>query len=86
MYLQPSNQKSAGELLNGVLWADMKKCLLLRRPEPADVKDPSHVAAAKGHARAAYEKCIEDFEKLPFEHPEEKKDVFDRPAVAFTED
>lgn len=86
MYLNPANQKAAGELLNGILWADMKKCLLARRPEAADVKDPSHIAAAKGHARAAYEKCIEEIEKLPFDFPEEKRDAFDRPAISITKD
>jgi hypothetical protein len=60
--------------------------LLARRPLHPDDKDDVHVAAAKGHKRAGYEKAIEEIEKLPFEYVSEQKDPFSRPAVAITED
>ncbi len=86
MYLQPSNQKAAGDFLNGTLWQDIKRCLLARRPPEADVTDDIHVAAAKGHKRAGFEKAIEQIEKIPFEFDKEQANPFSRPAVAFTED
>jgi len=86
IYLQKSNQKAAGEFLNGVLWADFKRCLLARRPPMPDAKDPSHIAAARGHQRAGFEQAIEAIEKLPFEFSEEPVSPFARPAVAITAD
>lgn len=86
MYLQPSNQKAAGDFLNGPLWQDFKRCMLARRPPEADVKDDVHVAAAKGHKRAGFEKAIEEIEKLPFEYAKDQSNPFGRPAVAITED
>lgn len=86
MHLQPTNQKAAGEFLHGILWADLKRCLLARRPVKPDAKDDIHVAAAKGHARAGFESAIEAIETLPFEFPAEQASPFARPAVAITED
>jgi len=86
MYLQPTNQKAAGEFLHGVLWADLKRCLLARRPPKPDAKDDIHIAAAKGHARAGFESAIEAIETLPFEYAVEPTNPFSRPAVAITED
>lgn len=86
MYLRPPNQKPAGDLLNGVLWQDMKRCLLARRPPPPEAKDEPHIAAAKGHKRAGFEAAIEEIEKLPFEFSPDQKSPFSRPAVAITED
>ncbi len=85
-YLDPANQRIAGEFLNGLLWANMKQCLLARYPENADVKDDVHVAAAKGHVRAGYGKAIEELEKLPLESDETPAGAFERPAVTITED
>lgn len=86
MYLIPTNQKAAGDFLNGTLWADFKRCLMARRPLEADVNDDVHIAAAKGHKRAGYEKAIEELEKLPFEFKPTPADPFSRPAVSITED
>lgn len=87
MYLDPAAQKAAGEFLNGLLWPEIKRCLLARRPKAADVKDNRTVAAAKGHCRSAFESAIEEIEKLPFEHdPDGIPRAFDRPAVTITED
>ncbi len=86
MYLQPSNQKAAGDFLNGTLWQDFKRCLLARRPPAPDASDEIHVAAAKGHARAGFEKAMEQFEKIPFEFSKEPPNPFQRPAVAITDD
>lgn len=86
MYLSEANQKLAGDFLNGPLWSDFRRCLLARRPQPADVKDEPHVSSAKGHKRAAWDEMIAEIEKLPFEHAETDSDPFERPAVAITED
>jgi hypothetical protein len=86
IYLQKTNQKAAGEFLNGPLWADFKRCLLDRRPPTPDAKEPSHTAAARGHQRAGFEAAIEAMERIPFEFPEEQRSPFARPAVAITED
>lgn len=86
MYLKPANQKPAGDLLNGVLWADMKRCLMDRRPHPPEANDEPHIAAAKGHKRAGFEAAIDVIEKLPFEFNPDQKDPFSRPAVRITED
>jgi hypothetical protein len=86
IYLLPHNRKGAGEFLNSPLWSDLKKCLLARRPLAADAGDETHVAAAKGHQRNGYEKCIDEMEKLAFEFPAEDVDPFKRPALTITQD
>lgn len=86
IYLQKTNQKAAGDFLNGPLWADMKRCLYARRPPTPATKDPTHVAAAQGHQRAGYEACIEMIERIPFEFETEQQSPFARAAVAITED
>lgn len=85
-YLLDPHQKALAEFINGQLWAEVKACLRERAPEKPDVKDPSHIAAAKGHQRAAFESVIDKIESLPFEHDETPQSPFERPAVAFTED
>lgn len=86
IYLQKTNQKAAADLLNGMVWQDIKRCLLDRRPPAPDAKDPSHIAAARGHQRAGFEAAIEAIEKLPFEFNEEPQSPFARPAVSITAD
>lgn len=85
-YLLSPHQKALAEFINGQLWAEIKSCLKDRAPEKPDVKDESHVAAAKGHKRTAFEEAIEAIESLPFEHDETKTSPMMRPAVAYTED
>lgn len=85
-YLLDAHQKSLAEFINSQLWAEVKTCMRDRAPEKPDVKDPSHVAAAKGHQRAAFEHAIETIEGLPFDHDTTPSDPFARPAVMFTED
>lgn len=86
-FLLETNTKGAAEFVNGGLWADFKRALLERRPPAPDALDEPHVAAAKGHQRAAFERCIDEIEKLPFEFaPPEPGAAFDRPAVNITED
>lgn len=86
MYLRKENLKASAEFLNSPLWADIKKCLLERRPEPPLAVDAPHTAAAKGFERKGYEQAIADIEKLPFDLPEEKQDPFNRLAITVTED
>lgn len=80
-YIDPALQKAAADFVNGLLWREFKRALTARKPEEADTGDPTHVAAAKGHKRAGYEKCLEYFEKLPFEAPAEQKNPFQTPAL-----
>lgn len=85
-YLLPPHQKVLGEFINGPLWAAVKECMRDRAPEPPDTKDPSHIAAAKGHRRAQHDATIAAIEQLPFEQDETPQSPFMRPAVAITED
>lgn len=80
-YITEANRAAAGNFINGSLWPDIRRALWNRRPEVADPKDPSHIAAAKGHRRAAYEQCIADLEKLPFDVEVPIKNPFDNPAL-----
>jgi len=84
--LLPPQQKEVAALINSQLWASVKLCLKDRMCEAADVKDEPHVAAAKGHKRAAFEECIEAIEALPFDVQESEMNPFERPAVSITED
>lgn len=86
MYLRKENQEPAVNLLNSPLWADIKRCLLERRPEPPVPADAVHTAAAKGFERKGYEQAIQDIEKLPFDLPAEVQSPFNRPAITETED
>lgn len=85
-FLNPVNQKAAAAFINSQLWIDIRRALIARRPEAADVKDESHIAAAKGHKRAAWDELISTFEKMPFEVDEAVQDPFARPAVMHTAD
>lgn len=85
-YLLDAHQKALAEFINGQLWAEVKACLRDRAPEQPDVKDPSHVAAAKGHQRAAFDKTIGQIEALAFEHDDTPRNPFERPAIAITDD
>lgn len=85
-FLLPSEQQALAAFVNGELWPRIKICLADRGPEAPDVKDPSHIAAAKGHQRAAFEAAIKAIESLPFEIDETPRSPFERPAVAFTAD
>lgn len=85
-YLLPPHQAALAEFINGQLWSEVKLCLKDRGPEQPNVKDESHVAAAKGHQRAAAEATIDAIEKLAFEIDETPRSPFERPAVAITED
>ncbi len=84
--LTGDNQKIAAQFINGALWAEIKRCLLSRRPPVADVKDDIHIAAAKGHVRSGYEAAIEEVEKMPFEQDTAPESAFARPAVSITAD
>ena len=86
MYLRKENTEPAANLLNTPLWADIKKCLLERRPESPDSADAVHVAAAKGFSRKGFELALEELEKLPFDRPVERIDPFNRPSVLETID
>lgn len=85
IYITPALQKPAGDFVNSPTWHEVRRALMNRRPEVPDAKDPSHVAAAKGHRRAGYEQAITDIEKLPFETEPVVQDPFKSPAL-FTED
>lgn len=85
--LLPPHQASLAEFIRSPLWFAVRKlCLDERMPETPDVKDPSHVAAAKGHQRAGFEAAFAAIEALPFEKDDTPKGPFDRPAVMITED
>jgi hypothetical protein len=84
--LRKENLTSAASFIAGPLWADMKTCLLDRRPEPASPDDLPHVAAAKGFQRSAWEACIAEIEKLPSEQGKSDHSPFDRPAITYTAD
>lgn len=85
-YLDTESQKVFAEFVNRPIWQDIKLCLDDRRPESLDVKDPTHVSAAKGHKRAGWDEMLAALEKLPFETDPTPPDPFDRPAVTITED
>lgn len=80
-YILDANRAALGNLVNGPLWADAERALLNRRPEVPDPKDPSHIAAAKGHRRAGYEQCLADIKKLPFDAESTAKSPFESPAL-----
>jgi hypothetical protein len=80
-YILEANRVSAGAFINGPVWPDMKRAAMNRRPEAPDARDPSHIAAAKGHRRAGYEQCLADLEKLPFDVEVKAKNPFDSPAL-----
>lgn len=84
--LEP-HKKALAEFINGTLWKVVKEhCLEHRKPEAPNVKDPSHIAAAKGHQCAGFEAAFRLIEALPFEHSHETESVWARPALAITED
>lgn len=85
IYINPANQKAAGEFVNGFLWAEFKRALLNRRPPAPEPKDPSHVSAGRGLVRSGYEQCLAEIEKLPFEVEQVAQDPFKTPAL-FVED
>lgn len=86
MYLRKENLEAAASFLNSPLWADIKRCLLERRPDAPVAIDAVHTAAAKGFERKGYESAMADIEKLPFDLPAERLDPFNRPAVLETQD
>lgn len=86
MYLRKENLEAAASFINSPLWADIKRCLLERRPDAPVAIDAVHTAAAKGFERKGYESAMTDIEKLPFDLPTERLDPFNRPAVTATED
>lgn len=85
-YLQKANVEPAGNLVNGALWLDIKRCLMERGPESLLVTDTPDVAAAKAHQRQGYEKCIKEIEALPYDAPAQPDNPFQRPAVQETAD
>jgi len=86
MYLRKENLEAAATLINSPLWADIKRCLLARRPDAPVSADAIHTAAAKGFERKGFESAISAIELLPFEVSEERDDPFNRPAVFDTKD
>lgn len=86
MFLRQENLEAASEFIAGPVWADLKRCLLDRRPGAPSPEDLPHVAAAKGFQRAAWEAAIAALEKLPYETDSAAADPFDRPAVSETRD
>ena len=80
MYLLPSNQKLLAELLASTLWQDVERCMRERYPEQPDPKDPSHIAAAKGHQRAGYDRYADELKKLPTDVETTAQNPFDSPA------
>lgn len=87
MYLNPVHAKAASELLNSPLWADIKRCLMDRRPDAPEPIDKLRTMAAKGFERKGFELAIQEFEKLPYEVPPVGETApFDRPAVMETAD
>jgi len=85
-YIQKENINAAANFVGGPLWADFKRCLLQRKPESPAIGDEPNTAAAKGHQRTGFEKCIEEMERLPFEAPQEIVNPMDRPAIQETAD
>ena len=85
-YIQEALRKPAADFVNGPIWREIKRCALESRPPKADVKDPSHVAAAIGHQRAAWDDVIKAIEEIPFDFSKEQRSPFSRPAVAITKD
>lgn len=82
MYLSQHNHAPMVAFLTGGLWPDIKRCLQERRPNAPEVTDLPHVAAAKGFQRAAWDKMIEEIEKLAQDRPPAPPpDPFDRPAL-----
>jgi hypothetical protein len=86
MYLRKEHLEPALNLINSPLWADIRRCLLERRPDAPVAADPIHTAAAKGFERKGYEQAMLDVEKLPFELPVDRADPFNRPAITETSD
>lgn len=86
MYLRKENLDAAASFLNSPLWADIKRCLLDRRPDSPVSADPVHTAAAKGFERKGFEQALSEIEKLPFDFQSERADLFNRPAITVTED
>ena len=81
-YLNKETLKGAAEFVNGPIWADIKRVLLARKPSGANFNDEPHVAAAKGFARDAWDRVIEEIERLPRDLPDKPPDgLFDRPAI-----
>lgn len=85
-FLLPQHQKALAEFINSPLWAEVRLCLEDRKTEVPDVRDPSHIAAAKGHQRAGAEKIILAIENLHTQTDDSGASPMDRPAVAITED
>jgi hypothetical protein len=86
MYLLPTNQKVLAELLHSTLWLDVERCLMARRPPAAEAKAPSHEAAACGHQRAGFEKCLEELRKLPIEEAPVVENPFEKSFITDTKD
>lgn len=84
--LLPPSQKTWAEFVNGQLWDEIKMCLMDRMMEAPDVKDPSHIAAAKGHRQAEFLRVIREIENLAIQNEPEIQNPFLRPAVAIQED
>lgn len=80
-FLQKDNVNPAAVFVGGPLWADIKRCLLQRKPASPLVNDSADIAAAKGHQRTGFEKAIEELEGLPFEVQTQIMNPMDRPAI-----
>lgn len=82
MYLSPDNLRAAALFVNSPLWADIRHCLLQRRPPEPDATEAIHTQAARGMARAGYETALDNLEKLAREvAPSDPVSPFDRPAL-----
>ena len=81
-YLKKESLKGAAEFVNGIIWQDIKRCLIANKPSAAIPQDEPHVAAAKGFQRDAWEAVITEIERLPREIEETPPPgLFDRPAT-----
>lgn len=85
-FIAKENMQAALAFIRSPLWTDLRNATLNRRPPSADPSQPAHEAAARGFQRDAWEKALNEIEKLPFEQPEQVHDPFSRPAVTNTAD
>lgn len=81
-YLNKTVKPGALEFVNGPIWADIKRCLLSRRPSGPIPSDQPHEAAAKGFIRCEWDNVIAEIEKLPRDNEDATPSgLFDRPAT-----
>jgi len=80
-FLHQDQLEPAAKFVQSLLWADFKRALKARRPSEPEPEDPPHVASARAFQTKAWDKVIEEIEKLPFDGPTAPESIIPRTLI-----